>query len=286
MRSRRHASWGQDGHAQRAPLEDAGVASPHAGAEDDLHRVLATKVIPQLLTAAMQRDELIADCGSHRAPPTEAEVHRIGRLALLQDMPELARTVAAMTAEGLPLRSVLLDTIAPAARWLGQQWENDEISWMETTIGLSTLERLVAVLAHDAPPVEETAGRGLVALFAEPGEQHTLSIRVLGELLRGAGYRTLVDPRMPPDEVLHLVQSHHVSMVGMTTTTGSHVEMMRRLVADVARTSRNPHVLFVVGGATGSAAYASAIGATYCASHEDALQLLAAASRASQPGPG
>ena len=243
----------------------------------DLASVLATKVIPQLVVTAAQRGTVASDCIVERPPPGEDEVRAIAERAIAQDMPALVELVAEMTGAGLSLRVVLLDAIAPAARYLGTQWEADEITWMDTTLALSMLERLVFVLAHETPPTQPAKGRGLILLFAEPGEQHTLSIRVLGELFRSAGYPTHVDPRMPPDEVVELVRNEHVAMVGMTTTHGTQVESMRALGEDIRRFSRNPNILFLVGGAIENASYAERIGASYCANFQDVLALLRAA---------
>ncbi|MFN7701477.1 MAG: B12-binding domain-containing protein [Deltaproteobacteria bacterium] len=259
----RQSSWTSHG-----PLARAGGGVPPigilSGAEVD--HLLATTVLPVVGVAV-------------RGGPTDAETREIVDRALEGDVPALSRIVAGMAAAGLTRRTVLLDGIAPAARLLGQLWCEDELTWMDTTLGLSTLERLLVVLAHGTPPCELARTRGLVILFAEPGEQHTLSIRILAELFREAGFGTHVEPSMTHEGVVAVVRREHVVMVGMTTTTRSHADAMHRLVDDVRRFSRNPNVLFVVGGPRENIGYAQAIGADYCTGFEDALARLGATGR-------
>jgi methanogenic corrinoid protein MtbC1 len=196
---------------------------------------------------------------------------------MASDIASLVSVLGRLMSEGLPLRAVLLDAIAPSARRLGAMWETDEVGWMETTVGLAALERVIAVLTHDTPPAELTPNRGLIALFAEPNEQHTLSIRVVGELFRQAGHRVLVDPWMSAVSLVELVQREHVEMIGMTSTMGTNASQVRVLIDDVRRFSNNPNILVVIGGPSETAAYARDVGATYCAEADDALRLLRAA---------
>jgi methanogenic corrinoid protein MtbC1 len=260
---------------ERSPLD---LDAPLDAAPTELPRLISTQLIPQLLTS--QRARLEPYCDANRSEPSARDIEIIVQRAMARDVPSLLEFLVQLMTDGLPLRTVLLDAIAPAARRLGEKWQADEISWTDTTVGLATLERVISVLAHEAPPAQLTPNRGVIALFAGPGEQHTLSIRIVGELFRHAGHRVIVDPWMTPQHVVELVQREHVEMLGMTSTVGTNPSQVRALADDVRRFSVNPNLLFVIGGPRETASYAREVGVTYCADAQDALLLLRASARA------
>jgi methanogenic corrinoid protein MtbC1 len=193
-------------------------------------------------------------------------------LAAAQNMRGAMAQVEVRLHEGMSLESILLDFIAPAARLLGEQWLDDDKSFAEVTLGLGTLHRLLATLRHRfrSPP----GHRGLVVLLAAPGEQHTLAIHVLGDLLSHAGWEAVVEPKLSEDEVVALVASQPVVMVGISVSCSHLVEPVGRLVARVRECSLNRELIVMVGGALDLSSYAEGIGALHCPNARTALSLL------------
>ena len=168
-------------------LQTTGPASPlrgpahgEQGAADwtRLARAIESEVIPRLML-------------SHRAPGDlplgaidasgfdERTPERLAALALSGHDDRALAFVYALLADGLPLESIFLDLLSPAARILGRQWEDDVITFTDVTIGLSRLQRLMRRLAAVSRPAGAAVDRGSVLLTAVPGEQHLFGVLML-----------------------------------------------------------------------------------------------------------
>lgn len=83
--------------------------------------------------------------------------------------------------------AALADIYIPeAARRMGTSWHEDQLSWMEVTIGVARLQSLLREISA-AWSADQAAdkGRGTVMLLVPEGEQHTLGPMVaLGQMRR------------------------------------------------------------------------------------------------------
>ncbi|MGF1466639.1 MAG: B12-binding domain-containing protein [Sandaracinaceae bacterium] len=230
------------------------------------------QIIPRLLVAHAAGAVPLDVCPDARLPPTVDEVLDFAALAARDDVAGILESIEAMMRAGLTMETVLLDALGPAARALGEQWLEDERSFAEVTLGLGALQRVVAVLGRGVET--PLSHRGLIVLMAAPGEQHTLAILILGELLRQAGWAAHVDPALDTDELVDFVASEPVVMVGLTVKDPAHVEPLGPVVADVKRYSANPDIIVMLGGAEELVDHAPRLGAIYCPSARAALAWL------------
>jgi hypothetical protein len=74
-------------------------------------------------------------------------VPELARLVLSDDAQAAARLVARLRADGVPLETIYLDVLAPAARHLGERWEQDLTDFTDVTIGLWRLQQLMYELS-------------------------------------------------------------------------------------------------------------------------------------------
>jgi methylmalonyl-CoA mutase cobalamin-binding subunit len=81
--------------------------------------------------------------------------------------------------------------VPAAARLLGQQWLDDEITFVDVTVRTERLHGIVRCVDAMVTPDEATRGPLFLVLLPE-GEQHTLGVFVLGMQLRTAGFSAVV----------------------------------------------------------------------------------------------
>lgn len=268
------------------PLPEERESEVHAIAvrrsEAVLLNTIEDQIIPQLLLA--HRSSLISG-----AVPvdtfdiSEEEIERFAELSTGQDMAGLLGRLEGLLREGLPIQNVLLDVIAPAAHLLGEQWLDDERSFSDVTVGLGMLQRLVAVIGQkvEAPVTKE----GLVVLSAAPGEQHTLSIHVLAELLRSHGWAVHVEPAADEMALLELLGRESVSAIGFTVSNDALVRRLGPLLERIH--ALRPSAQIMLGGAAaGLSELAERFGARHCRSGRDALDWLGSPPTSSLPNPG
>jgi MerR family transcriptional regulator, light-induced transcriptional regulator len=243
-------------------------------ARSDLLTTIQEEIIPRLMLAHCAdpvRPPPV--CADARLPPTPEEVVAFAQLAVDEELASSLAFVEKVCADGLSLEVVLLELIAPAARVLGEQWLDDTRSFTEVTVGLGTLQQLVHVLGPSfAPGVQH---RGFIVLLAPQAEQHTLGIYLLGEFLRRAGWGVQVAPSMSDTELLDLVRSEHVEMVGISVSNTDLLAHVAKLIAAVKKASTNPDVAVLLGGPLPELVdYAPKNGATYCTDPRDAVRWL------------
>jgi methanogenic corrinoid protein MtbC1 len=234
----------------------------------DLLATIHEKIIPQLVLTHCELGKGGA-CPDARPPPTVEEVASFAAIAVREDDVAALAFVEVLASQGVSLEAVLLHLVAPAARLLGDQWLDDVRSFTEVTIGLGTLQRVVHVLGPSFAP--DTANRGLVVLIAAPSEQHTLGIYMLGEFLRRAGWGVLVEPNMSEDELVSMVGSQRVELVGISMSSSHGTKALKRLVTLVRRASVNPDLTIMMGGSHELRDAAEQLGALYCSDPREAV---------------
>lgn len=247
-RERRELSW-EGRMAQHRERRLHGVSAQEKGGVDapkDLIETIEREVIPRLVLAHRGEGVEVA-CEGARGAPTEAEIIDFARIAVAQDLDAALAQVDAFAQDGLGLESIYMELIAPTARMLGENWQADLYTFSDVTAGLGTLQKLVQVLGPSFAP--DAPHRGLCVLVAAPGEQHTLGLFLVGEFLRRAGWGIELVPSMTLEELLALVSTAHVAMVGFTVSVSDHLPALGHTIAAVRAQSRNQDLPIMVGGA-------------------------------------
>jgi len=103
--------------------------------------------------------------------------------------------VAQLRLDGITHAELTSAYFAEAARMLGTWWEDDRISFFQTTMGTGRLIGLLRALQPEQPRI--FAGHGRHALFATvPDAGHTIGIAIAADLFRRDGWD--IDVRMGP----------------------------------------------------------------------------------------
>ncbi len=248
-------------------------APPAPEARYELLATIHEKIIPQLVMAHV--GEQVAsepECPDLRPPPTPEEVAAFAALAVREDVTGALGFVETLASQGVSLEAVLLHLIAPAARLLGDDWNDDLRTFSEVTVGLGTLQQVVHVLGPSF--ASDSGHRGFVVLVAAPMEQHTLGIYLLAEFMRRSGWGVHCEPNMSEGALLDLVRSQRVEMVGISVSNGDLLKPVARLVGSLKDASRNPDLTVMVGGSLHLRDEAESMGALFCSDPRDAVRWL------------
>lgn len=101
--------------------------------------------------------------------------------------------------------------VPAAARRLGQQWLDDEITFVDVTVRTERLHGIVRCVDEMVAPDEVTKGPAFLVLLPE-GEQHTLGVFVLGMQLRTAGFSAVVRVAPTAADLSQLLSSARIDM--------------------------------------------------------------------------
>lgn len=229
-----------------------------------LLQTIEQEIIPRLLFTHRTDAHSPAPCADSRPPPSREELAEFAALAVHSELADVLLYVERLGRQGLSLESLLLHLIGPAARALGEQWQDDLLSFTEVTAGLGTLQQVVHALSPSFAPTPPH--RGLVVLTAAPGEQHTLGLLLIGEFLRRAGWGVHTCPVLTEGELLALVSSQRLALLGITVSNDHLLKPLAALLARVRRASLDPELPILLGGALDLSDFAASNRVEQCAS--------------------
>jgi len=227
------------GIAQRG--DAAGVADGHS-----LSNLVEREIIPRLVASYPVTGKLTAAGDSGEI--TAEEVDAFAPLSLQVEADSLLDYVEAILRRGVGIDTLLVDLLAPAARRLGEYWEDDRCDFVDVTMGLWRLQEIVHELGARLP-VERQAGPGRKALFASmPGDQHSFGTVVVEELFCREGWLTDRMAEASTPDLLERVAGEWFDLIGLTISCDYHIAPLPSVIAALRNVSRNPHLCVMVGG--------------------------------------
>jgi len=236
----------------------SGAAQPESGgaADGSLARTIEHELVPRLLLAhragplspsarVALAERLAVDGAIVRSDDLDAFLASV----LGADEDAASGLVRDLIERGVRVESVYLDLLAPTAVQLGGMWETDECDFLEVTIALGRLQRVLRELsgrfvATGSP--EAVAGTALLSSI--PGEQHTLGLFMVAEFLLRDGWGVQVGTPATTDELLALVRDEWFDVVGFSAACDTRLLKLRHDIASVRRQARNPRIVVLVGG--------------------------------------
>ncbi len=212
-----------------------------------------------LLAAAVEREVLPRLLVAHRhyaAPqqqlcaPGSAEVEQMTGLVLANDVTAQDELVRRLRVGGTDIDSLYLDLLAPAARRLGEMWEQDLCDFTEVTVGLWRLQTIVRDLGRSVivPVPQQAAPTRRVLLLPAPGEQHTFGLAVVGEFFHRDGWLVSVGLLATAADLGSAVRHESFDVVGISVGCGERLEPVAAAVRAARRASCNAAVRIMVGG--------------------------------------
>lgn len=214
-----------------------------------LERTIQNELIPRLMTSHRVGPVSPAMMAAAARSLSDEDVASFVRAIRGADDQQAVQFVREIIAEGAPVEAVYLDLIAPSARRLGEMWESDDCDFVEVTVAMGRMQRLLRDLsqvfladAGQADPV------GSVLLTCVSGEQHTLGIIMVGEFLIRDGWRVLVGTPWTDGDLLSMVGSDWYDVIGFSVGCEARLATVKRDIRRLKSASRNPNVQIMVGG--------------------------------------
>lgn len=268
----------------RKPVADAVPSKPSSPSGPPAFVALVeSEIIPRLMIAH-GRDSDDHNGRSVVAPRAEPvigyhEAKAFAPLAITMDARELLDHVEVFVGRGVSIDTIFVELLAPAARHLGEMWDEDEADFVAVTMGLWRLQEVVRELSSRVP-ARSASGQDHVrtALFAVmPGDDHSFGTVIVEDVFRRAGWATDLMTDTSTSTLLAMVARNSYDLIGLTVSGPACADDAPSLINAVRSVSRNPFVGVMVGGSLFNVApqLATEIGAD--ATAPDALQALAVA---------
>jgi MerR family transcriptional regulator, light-induced transcriptional regulator len=245
------ASMSQVG--SKLTLQQQGVSlTEHVSGESpaSLAELIEGEIIPRLLLAHRRDSSAPRTVQTTRARGIDSnDVSAFLSASIENSAHLLIRQVDALLSQGVAVETILVDLLTPVARGLGEQWENDEIDFIDVTMGLWRLQEVVHDLAARVPGAGETPANNRRALFTiVPGDQHSFGTVLIDECFRRRGWDTMCVTSANQSQLVDLVGERWFEVIGLTVSCDAHINELPRLIEALRKASRNPHVGVLVGG--------------------------------------
>jgi methanogenic corrinoid protein MtbC1 len=169
------------------------------------------------------------------APPRAADVVDEFFDALARADEQHAVDVATdLVDAGTPATDVLLRLVAPAQERVGLLWQSGEWSVAREHAATCINERVVAAVGAR---IRTGGERGHVVLGCLDGEWHALPARIVGEVLRAAGWRvTFLGASVPPAHLISYLHEQGPDVVAVSCALPMHLPGAHRTIAAAQRT--------------------------------------------------
>jgi MerR family transcriptional regulator, light-induced transcriptional regulator len=213
-----------------------------------LANVVEGEIIPRLMLAHQNFVSSDVDTSLDVAVSDEA-IERFAKLAVTGEVDDLEDHIVSLTRQGIIVETVYLQLMAPAARKLGEYWEQDLCSFTDVTIGLGRLQTLLYRLSARHKGVTDPVALVPRGLFVTPhGGQHSFGIRMVEDLFHRAGWKTLCEPNILSGDLVALLQSEHFDLIGIGISIEGQLELVQEMIAAARNSSVNSDIKIMVGG--------------------------------------
>lgn len=180
---------------------------------------------------------------------TTTDVTAFTRMTVADNARALIDFVDGFLDSGISVESIYLDLLAPAARRLGEYWENDRNDFVDVTMGLWRIQEVLRELTLRVPPPMVAGFGQRSALFATvPGEQHSLGTLMLAECFHRAGWDTdiLIEPSRA--ELLARFAQRNFDLIGLTVSCDYPTGALSQLITAIRSVSSHCGTCIMLGG--------------------------------------
>jgi methanogenic corrinoid protein MtbC1 len=214
-----------------------------------LAATIADEVIPRLLLSQRTHIHEIHTDVTPVSHAGEGCIDEFVQLLLTDELEVAYAYIDSVRVRGVSLTAIYLELLAPAARNLGTQWEEDRVSFADVTVALCRLHDVMRNLGAAQPPQLDTLPQGRrVLLVPVPGEQHTFGLLMVADFFRRAGWDVGNDAVASTNELVSLVRQEWFTIVGLSVACETHLDNVASTIHALRRAARNRSLGVMVGG--------------------------------------
>ncbi len=217
--------------------------------ETSIQSVIESEIIPRLLNSQRLSLTAVSDARGQSRHPTQFEIDAFVRMCIA-DEPLLANAfVQKMMADGTSQETIFLELITPAARQLGQQWDDGLFDFIEVTHGLVRLQSITHEIGYanqGGPLVSGDVKRIMIA--SAPGSEHLLGPSIVTEFFRKEGWQVVLEVSPSARELEQSARREWFDAIGLSISVESQLEGLGDLVERIRKSSLNPRTVILLGG--------------------------------------
>lgn len=202
--------------------------------------------VEDLVSQAMSL--VLTDRGESRAECYLNTIHRLA-LACIDDDPDLRReAIADVMATGTSGQDFMMLHAADTARYLGDLWAKNSISFVDVTIGTARMQETVRSISARQNFGDAPKGAPQILLTVPHPEDHMLGVFLARESFRALGCSVTLAIGMTDREVAAKATATPYSMIGVSISSTRTIRAAGDLIKSI-RGALCTNTPIVVGGA-------------------------------------
>lgn len=226
---------------RRKGLEGSGTSS-------SIERLVAMNIIPEL--KSLQSGSPVEGFGNYSSyrRPTDDEVILFSDIAINCDTDASLKFILMLMDRGVPIESIYLDLISPAAKFLGEMWIEDRCDFAHVTLGSACLQRTLSLLSEKFASHRDMLTNRSALIMTMPGDQHTLGPALASEFLRRYGWDIECVFPETENDVYDALNSQKFNMVGFSIAHEKDLEVLPNIVSNVREEVGDRGIGIIAGG--------------------------------------
>jgi methanogenic corrinoid protein MtbC1 len=223
--------------------------SPADACKKSLLSVIESQILPQLLRAhADQLSEGPAQSTRHFSPST-AMVAQFALLCQQDDERACWDMVDHLVRDRSSIPEILLNLVAPAARHLGELWDQDLLNFSQVTLGLLRMQNMTHHYGFVNRRPSQQAGPKLRAMVAAaPGSQHMLGLAMVSEFFINDGWDVYVEVATTEKTLFNAIRADWFDVLGLSVGLLEQLDTLPALVQSLRNHALNPGMGVLLGG--------------------------------------
>lgn len=219
-----------------------------AGRLPSIERLVAMNVIPKLKSLGDGNPEEGAAKYSSYRRPTDDEVILFSDIAIHCDTEASLKFILMLLDRGVPIESIYLDLISPAAKFLGEMWIEDRCDFAHVTLGSSCLQRTLSLLSEKFASQRDILSNRSALVMTMPGDQHTLGPSLAAEFLRRYGWDVECIFPDNEDDIYAALRSQNFNMIGFSVAHEKDLNVLPNIISNVRDVAGDNGIGVLAGG--------------------------------------
>ena len=221
----------------------------HSDYQSSIFSIVESQVIPRLLIAEQVKKRHLSLVPSSPALPTQKEIALFVDLCISKDQKVSQAFVDHLLDKGLHKEDVLLELIAPAARYLGSQWDEDRMDFSQVNLGFARLHAITNEFRFAFKESVSVKGKVNKAMIATaPGSLHMLGATIVADFFRQKGWQVEVAISSSSNELVQTVSSEWFDVIGLSISIEQQLTNLADLINQFKCASQNQLVAVLLGG--------------------------------------
>jgi len=234
--------------APKATYEPFG-SPPDDTCAGSLRSLIESQIIPRLLEAHPHASAANAQDFVLAYQPTAAEVAAFAELCVSREPEEVLAFVEKLLLDNVNNDSIFLNLIAPAARHLGEMWEQERTDFTQVTMGLLRMHQITHRIGYEYQSGPQIAGPSKrIMLASAPGSQHILGLAMVSEFFRKDGWQVVVEISTTQGELCTTAKNEWFDLIGLSVGLTQQVDSLPELITNLKKVSRNSRIPVLLGG--------------------------------------